>query len=80
MKTNEQEVANEVDRELSTVIRNMTEQHGDGKFMISDLQNVRHKDRGNMPIPVKVCCLPSHRQNPCGRDMRPPLATQFVRW
>jgi hypothetical protein len=50
MKTNEQEVANEVDRELSTVIRNMTEQHGDGKFMISNLQNVRHKGRGNMPL------------------------------
>ena len=49
MKTNEQEFATEVDRELSTVIRNMTEQHGDGKFMISDLQNVRHKGRGNMP-------------------------------
>jgi hypothetical protein len=49
MKTNEQEVANEVDRELSNVIRNMTEQHGDWKFIISDLQNVRHKVRGKMP-------------------------------
>ena len=48
MKTEEQEVATEVDLELSNSISKMKEQHGDWKLIISDLQNVRHKVREKM--------------------------------